>query len=344
MNELGIFSGAGGFALAGKLLGWRSIGYVDNDEFCCDTVGRRIDDGCYDAAPVFCCDVRDFVRFGFAQHYRGMAQVVTAGFPCQPFSSAGKMLGENDPRNMWPATIECVRIVRPEWVFLENVAAIRHPKRQEKKVRAPSYLGRVFFDLAESGFDLAWGCLRASDLGAPHKRDRIWIVAHAHGGCVQQPVEAVCPGRSEPVVCGATVPDAQSVGQQGGLQGRLGERHADGLRAEVPHADGGGRHAGDESAGRQEGADAGRSGTRAALDLCDAAGVGLDPWIVEPSEALASYAAALRAGWWAAEPGIRRVANGLADQHHRLRALGQGLVPAVAAAAWKLLSARLMGV
>ena len=91
---------------------------------------------------------------------------ITAGYPCQPFSLAGKRKGTDDPRHLWPAIAECLRILRPRYAFLENVAA---------------HLGlgfdTVLCDLAKIGFDAEWTTLRASDVGACHQRDRLFIVA-----------------------------------------------------------------------------------------------------------------------------------------------------------------------
>ncbi len=348
MRELGLFSGAGGFALAGRLLGWRSIGYVDVDEWCCRTIVDRIEDGTFAPAPVFCTDLRDFVRFGYSRNYRGMVDVVTAGFPCQPFSVAGKMFGEDDPRNMWPATVAALREIRPEWVFLENVANIRCPTRRKNKLVAPSYLGRVFGDLAAIGFDLAWDCLRAPDVGAPHKkRDRIWIVAHAHTGHGCQN-ETIRTGGNESVAGGADIPDADHDGRPGDVElDRAAKTRGNGKAGHdterfcqpLSDADGGLRPAGHEPTRRQARSNAGWGSCRPELGA--AAGVGCYARALGESRTIDEYAAAMRAAWWAAEPGVRRVAYGVADQSHRLRALGQGVIPAVAAAAWRVLSLRL---
>lgn len=101
--------------------------------------------------------------------WRGRVDVVSAGFPCQPFSVAGLGKGEEDERNLWPDTIRVVREVRPGWVFLEN----------SSNLLAHGYARRVFADLAASGFDCRWDCLPASSVGANHQRDRLWIVAHS---------------------------------------------------------------------------------------------------------------------------------------------------------------------
>lgn len=92
--------------------------------------------------------------------------IVNAGYPCQPFSAAGKRAGEEDPRHLWPYIFEGIRTVRPRFTILENVAGHRSKG-----------FGAVLGDLAEEGFDVRWTSVRASDVGAPHRRERIFIVA-----------------------------------------------------------------------------------------------------------------------------------------------------------------------
>lgn len=100
----------------------------------------------------------------YRDHPRPVA--ITAGYPCQPFSSAGKQLGTADPRHLWPAIAQAVRAVRPQFVFLENVA--RH--------RSHGF-GEVIGDLAAAGYRVAWCSLRASSVGAAHHRERVFIAA-----------------------------------------------------------------------------------------------------------------------------------------------------------------------
>jgi site-specific DNA-cytosine methylase len=97
MNELSLFTGAGGGLLGTHLLGWKPCGYVEFNPYCQKVIAQRIKDGFLPIAPIF-TDVREFIKSGAARQYRGIAQVVSAGFPCQPFSSAGKQLGADDPR------------------------------------------------------------------------------------------------------------------------------------------------------------------------------------------------------------------------------------------------------
>jgi len=170
MRELSLYSGGGGGLLGSKLLGWETVGYVERDEYCQRAIAQRIRDGIFDEAPIF-GDIRAFISEGYAASYQGMVDVVTAGFPCQPFSVAGRMEGSDDDRNLWPETLEVLRQVRPRFALLENVPGLL----------ANEYIRTIFADLAESGFDARWDCISAASVGAPHLRERLWIVANARG-------------------------------------------------------------------------------------------------------------------------------------------------------------------
>jgi DNA (cytosine-5)-methyltransferase 1 len=102
--------------------------------------------------------------------------IVTAGFPCQPWAIGGKHRGKDDPRNLWPDTVRIIREAQPSWVLLENSPKLLH--RSDKHNRAP-YIEQIIADLACSGYVGRWGCLSAAALGFEHKRERLWIVAHA---------------------------------------------------------------------------------------------------------------------------------------------------------------------
>lgn len=259
MYELSLFSGAGGGLLGTHLLGWRPVGYVEINDYCQRIIAARIRDGILPNAPIF-GDINAFNRDGYAAGYSGLVDVVTAGFPCQPFSVAGKRRGADDDRNGWPATIECVRLVQPRYVFLENVPGLLNS----------GYFRTVLGDLAESGYDCRWRVLSAAEVGAPHRRDRLWIVCHS---------------------------------QRGG-QSRID-----------------GRRAGAKSAHRRAG-------------VADASSTRLS----QPERQRQHGGPVAERGWWAVEPDVDRVANGVAARVDRLKAIGNGQVPAVVAAAWLLLT------
>lgn len=100
--------------------------------------------------------------------------VVCGGFPCQPHSVAGRRQASADDRDLWPEVVRCLREVRPRWFVGENVPGLLSSE-------SGRFFGTVLRDLAACGFDVEWDCLPASAVGAPHRRDRVWIVAHAHG-------------------------------------------------------------------------------------------------------------------------------------------------------------------
>ena len=170
MNVLSLFTGAGGGEIAFQHLldGFTTIGYVEIEDYCQRVIAQRIKDGLLDNAPIF-TDIRTFIDSGCCELYEGITEVVTAGFPCQPFSVAGKRKGKDDSRNLWPETIAVIRMVRPRYAFLENVPGLL----------VSGYMPQIFRDLAEIGYNARWAVLGADDVGARHRRKRLWILAHS---------------------------------------------------------------------------------------------------------------------------------------------------------------------
>ena len=172
MRELSLFTGAGGGVLATKhLLNWKTIGYVEKDEYCQAIIWARIADGLFDESPIF-GSIEAFISDGFAEAYSGMVDVVSGGFPCQDISVANpKGEGIDGERSgLWREMSEVIRIIRPEFAFVENSPAL-----------AFRGLGRVLGDLASLGYDARWGVFSACSVGAPHMRARLFILAHAYG-------------------------------------------------------------------------------------------------------------------------------------------------------------------
>lgn len=167
MNELGLFAGAGGGLLASRLLGWRTVCAVELDAHCQRVLAQRQRDGMLDPFPIW-----DDVRTFDGRPWRGLVDVISGGFPCQDISSAGARAGITGERSgLWREFARIIREVRPGYVFVENSPDL-----------VTRGLGVVLGDLAALGFDARWDVFGARHVGAPHDRDRIWIVAHAHGG------------------------------------------------------------------------------------------------------------------------------------------------------------------
>jgi DNA (cytosine-5)-methyltransferase 1 len=166
MRILSLFSGIGGMDLGIKLVlpQARTIAYCEADGYCQRVLHARMRDGSLDAAPLH-GDARTFD----GRPWRGCVDMVVGGFPCQPVSLAGKRRGTADERWLWPEFARIIGEVRPRYVYVENVAAIT--------VRG---VDAVLGSLAELRYDAEWLCLSASAVGAPHRRNRWFCLAHAH--------------------------------------------------------------------------------------------------------------------------------------------------------------------
>ena len=393
LHELALFAGAGGGILGGHLLGWRTVCAVERDPYAAAVLAQRQNDGALYPFPIW-----DDVCTFDGRPWRGRVDVVSGGFPCQDISVAGGGAGLSGERSgLWREFARIIREVGPTFVFVENSPAL-----------AFRGLDTVLGDLAEMGYDAEWGVLGADDVGAPHKRERMWIVGQLSDALhhrLGEPVQHVAPRR------GATPPDARSNGptqpmadaghlrgrdgaepdqserpsaagrgqvantEREGLEGHVGrgepERPADRERSsqlaahrscsDVPDAEGGGREAdrlaigagpqrpgavidggdpwrargpADESHPNVPDAERFRlSGQGAYWFRCDPA---------EDREGAADSTFRERVGYiWGLESLVGRVAHGVAHRVDRLRAIGNGQVPLVAAVAWTELHRRL---
>lgn len=189
-------SGYGGFELGFKLAGInaRTVAHVERDTYAAATLVARMGEKTLDQAPIW----DDLTTFDGAA-WRGKVDCITAGFPCQPFSAAGKQLGIEDHRWLWPAIKRIILGVGPTYVFLENVPQL---------VRAG--LPFVLSDLAQFGFNAEWGLYSAAEVGAPHKRDRFWLLAHSTSNQPRQlgnTTSSEPTQKHRPIVWGDTAPD-----------------------------------------------------------------------------------------------------------------------------------------
>ncbi len=154
MNVLSLFSGIGGIDLGLERAGMRVVAQCEIDPFCRAVLAKHWPD-----VPRF-----DDVRTLNWHRLPLDIDIIAGGFPCQPFSSAAR--GRNNAADLWPEMRRLVSEIRPRYVFVENVDAIRRGK-----------LGDVLGDLAAIRFDAEWDSIPAASVGAPHYRSRVWIVA-----------------------------------------------------------------------------------------------------------------------------------------------------------------------
>jgi DNA (cytosine-5)-methyltransferase 1 len=154
-THLDLFSGIGGFALAAASAGFKTIGFSEIEPYACKILKHHWP---------------DVPNHGDIRNLRGIrADLITGGFPCQPFSSSGRKLGKGDDRFLWPEMRRVISESKPAWVLCENVALF-----------ASMALGQVLSDLENMGYQTATFCIPACGVNAPHKRDRIYIVADAN--------------------------------------------------------------------------------------------------------------------------------------------------------------------
>lgn len=165
MTHGSLFSGIGGFDLAASRMGWDNIFQVEIDPFC-----RRVLKKNFPDAKQY-SDIRDFDGGDFA----GKIDIVSGGFPCQPFSVAGKRRGKSDDRTIWGEMLRVVRTILPAWVVGENVAGIISME-----------LDTVLADLESIGYTCQAFVVPACAVNALHRRDRVWIVAHAKSAVGEQ--------------------------------------------------------------------------------------------------------------------------------------------------------------
>lgn len=176
---------------------YRTVAFVEREAHAAATLVARMADAALGEAPVW-----DDLRTFDGRPWRGRVHLVTAGYPCQPFSLAGKRAGENDPRHLWPEVARIVDEIEPEWVFCENVEG---------------HLSMGYADVAASlrglGYTTKAGIFTAREAGASHRRRRLFILAHA-----DRFGRGVCPG-SDP--------------RAGDVPGDVADRHLGGERRPV---------------------------------------------------------------------------------------------------------------
>ncbi len=271
MNHVDLFTGIGGFHLAGEMV-WgdkfNTIVHVEIDKFCQQVLKKHWPD-----VPTI-SDIRDYKYDGTT------IDLLTGGFPCQPFSCAGKQGGKRDDRYLWPEMLRAISEVRPTWIIGENVAGIINMA-----------LDQVLSDLEDEGYTCQAFIIPACGKDAPHRRDRVWIVAHSFSDTKRSAYR-----RNS----GGSVQNGQKQNKRKGCE--MG---------------------GNTSNRRQDVAYTAGTGVK---EMCERK-ITTANWLPEPNvggmvDGLSS---------WLDEPDIPRTAKGVKDRVNRLKSLGNAIVPQVVA-------------
>ena len=167
ITHIGLCAGYGGIELGVKRVvpTLRTVAFCEIEAFACANLVAKMESGLMDPAPIW-TDLKTFPW----EEFRDRVDVLTGGYPCQPFSAAGKRLGSEDPRHLWPYIASGIRILRPKLCFFENVEG-----------HISLGLREVVGELEEIGYKTTWGVFSATECGAPHQRKRVFILAYRIG-------------------------------------------------------------------------------------------------------------------------------------------------------------------
>ena len=346
---LSLCTGYGGIERGLELAGYqhRTIAHVEIEAFAAANLVAKMEEGKLVPAPVW-SDLKTLP----AHCFRERVDVLTGGYPCQPFSAAGLRKGSEDPRHLWPYIYDHVRTIRPVRCFFENVEG-----------HISLGLRQVIDDLEGLGYQTAWGIFSASEVGAPHQRKRVYILAYASGSGRQQVTRSayadetahegrasiqthIAAGDGEGRGAGAMAYTNSARQQPSEWQPRSPEaRHNPGRGSEtLANTDSQRQRRWAETAGRQA-----RPGTEgsAGTNVADAneqrlaIREGVGEYSQSQLQAFERADSEERRSAWATEPNVGRVVNGAAFRVDRLRLLGNGVVPHTAAKAWIVLNDQL---
>ena len=357
IRTMHLFAGAGGGILADLILGHRPIVAVEWDAYACSVLRARVDDGWFDGMHVWEGDVRMFDP----SDYKGQVDCIHAGFPCQDISVAGakRGVGEGTRSGLYREVLRIADEIRPQYLFLENVAGI--VAGDDGRM-----LRTVIGDLADRGYDAVWTCLSAAQVGAPHKRDRWWLLASypdsesESDGSIHD--RKIAMGNSDNN--GSSAAKVRKGSQEGDGDNPSREKQAS-------HSQGSSKQHEDvadprcELRGERNAAEldtqeekrsassiyAESSGEGSALAHSICQGLQGSERIRKDGDEIAEGGESAngsapecsndgggRIDQWQIEPNVGRVADGVVAWVDRLKAIGNGQVPLCAATAWQILS------
>ncbi len=277
MKVLDLFSGIGGFSLGLERAGMKTVQFVENDPYCQKVLAKN-----FPGIPIH-GDIKTF-------NYGTSVELISGGFPCQPYSHAGEQRGKEDDRHLWGEYFRIIQSVRSRWVLGENVSGIINME-----------LDQVLSDLESENYSCQSLVIPACAVNAPHRRDRVWIIArrNAMGNSEYNGSSTAKESRSPSSISNNSPQGENKTFQSKGTSERRDNEN-------VAHA----------KRKRQ-------SGSRELERSCNTEknSTGETSWLNYGGE-----------GWkrnWDFEPELGRVANGIPNRLHRLRQLGNSVVPQI---------------
>jgi DNA (cytosine-5)-methyltransferase 1 len=361
MKVLDLFSGIGGFSYGLEKIGFKTVAFCEIDKFCKLLLQKH-----WKGVKIY-NDVKEITKQRLETDGIELPEVITGGFPCQPFSIAGKQKGTSDDRHLWPEMFRIIQEFTPRWVVGENVRGLVN-------IQDGMVFETVCTDLEGEGYEVRAFNIPAAGVGAPHRRERIFVIANAEsqgtrkneprlwqrtggisgrqgtnqnvedtrrtlrqGSLFEETNENEIRQRNADINQRPSRPSEFDVADAKSLQGNGRRRHEHPITEQGPEQTGGtsgsmanayGGRSAQPSNEIQAGWDESSYGGEnvADADKTRLQGFGTEHQLREGQ----SEESTGRIGWWESEPDVGRVAHGVSGRVHRLKALGNAIVPQIA--------------
>ena len=309
LKHLDLFSGIGGFSLGLESAGLvETVAFCDFDQYCQQVLNKN-----FPNVPVY-GDVKELNHDKLKADGIDQIDIITGGYPCQPFSVAGRKKGEEDPRHVWPEMFRLIRELRPTWVIGENVGG--HIKLG---------LDSVLENLESEGYSARTFSISASSIGANHKRERVWIVAHSNEmqrqflrGQKSEQTQETFQGASERSGTSISMANSERLGRTEGTE-KSKELEREESSDQLDHCgEGCTESEPSKTMANSEGSEGNVNDSNGGNGKAS------------QEELSGEYGSASGvSAWWSVEPSVGRVAHGVPDRVDRLKCLGNSVVPQI---------------
>ena len=277
MNHLDLFSGIGGFSLGLEKVGFKTIAFCEREEYC-----RMLLQKHWKGVKIY----NDIKKLE-AKDIKEPVDILTGGFPCQPYSVAGKQKGTNDDRYLWPEMFRVIKEVKPTFIVAENVRGLIN-------IQDGMVFETVCSDLESEGFEIQTFIIPAAGVGAPHKRERVYIMGYSkHNGSLTSKIKR---GNNK-------INDRTEEGENTTFQPERTSRSRDDVALE-----------------------------NSGCELYERSSIRGTDEDETRKEITNQHQRSSSSSWrsWEFEPDVGRVANGVPGRAHRLRGLGNAIIPKIA--------------
>ena len=318
MNHLDLFSGIGGFSLGLEKVGFKTIAFCEREEYC-----RMLLQKHWKGVKIY----NDIKKLE-AKDIKEPVDILTGGFPCQPYSVAGKQKGTNDDRYLWPEMFRVIKEVKPTFIIAENVRGLIN-------IQDGMVFETVCSDLESEGFEIQTFIIPAAGVGAPHKRERVWIVGYSkYNGSLTSKIKRrddKINDRAEEGENTTLQPERTSRSRDYETmentrrelyeRSSIREKNEDETRKEVTN-----QYQRSSSASRSNVANSKSKQSFSKHNREEQKETSKQKQIKSGG----SRSWTLRETDWLSEPDVGRVANGVPGRAHRLRGLGNAIIPKIA--------------